>query len=138
MKRVISVFLAVIILTAILAIPASARASNQIASYSIGIVPQGSGKVQVTVNVNGTHRNMTRIGFPSIALYERVNSGGSWSPVFSTGPHYNPNATAGSHTYTFTYQGVAGRQYYSYSTFFARDADGSDTRGASSPIITAT
>ena len=139
MKRAVSMILAIVLLVPVFVIPASAeRASDQIAGYSIGIVPRGSGRVEVTVNVDGTHRQMTRIGFPTISLYERNNSSSPWTIKHVTGPHYNPNVPAGSHTYTFTYQGVAGRQYYAWAQFFARDNLGSDTRSASSPTITAT
>ena len=142
MKRVISILLAVMILAPVLYVPAlaydnSIDASHQISGYSITITPRGSGRVEVTVNVTGTHRQMTRIGFPAIALHERNNSSSSWVTVRSSGPHWNPNVPAGSHTHTFTFQGVAGRQYYAYSTFFAQDAQGSDTRAANSPTITA-
>ena len=139
MKRAVSIILAVVILSSVLSVPVIAeRASDQIASYSVGIVPRGNGKVEVTVNIGGTHRQMTRIGFPSILLYERNNSSSPWVTKYVTGPHYNPTVPAGSHTYTFTYQGVAGRQYYAHATFFARDNLGSDSRQASSPFITAT
>jgi hypothetical protein len=153
MKRTISIFLAVMLLTFALSLPAvasvsndsigigddnSINASHQIASYSIGIVPRGGGRVEVTANIVGTHRQMTRIGFPSIILYERPNSSSSWIGVSSHSGIYNPNVPAGSHTFTFTYQGVIGRQYYARAQFFAQDAQGSDSRSANSPTITAT
>jgi hypothetical protein len=135
MKKVLSLTVAFLLLLSA-ALPAFAHASDQISSYSITIVPRGSGRVEVTVNVIGTHRQMTRIGFPGIILYERI--GGSWSSVAIHSAKYNPTVPAGSHSFVFTYQGVAGRQYYAYSSFFARDTHGSDTREADSPMITAT
>jgi hypothetical protein len=143
MKRSLSVFLAVVLLTAALSVPTvaydnSIDASHQISGYSIGIVPRGSGRVEVTVNITGTHRQMTTIGFPSITIYERANSNSPWQIVRTSGPHYNPNVPAGSHSHVVTYQGVAGRQYYAHATFLARDAQGSDSRQATSPWITAT
>ena len=137
MKRALSVFLAVLFLTAIFTVPANARASNQIAGYSVTVTPLGSGSIRVVVSVSGTHNQMTRIGFPSITLYERNNSNSSWGIVRVEGARYNPNSLAGSHSYSFIYQGVAGRQYYAGSQFFARDSLGSDTRSASSPTVTA-
>ncbi|MDR0325794.1 MAG: hypothetical protein LBI19_06860 [Oscillospiraceae bacterium] len=121
-----------------MSLPALARASDQIDSYSITIVPRDSGKIEVTVNIAGTHPRMTKIGFPGITLYERAGTTGTWSPVSVHSGKYNPNATAGSHTYTFTYQGVAGRNYYTYASFFAQDSLGSDSRTANSPIAVAT
>jgi hypothetical protein len=137
MKRAVSILLAVVLLTAIFSIPASARASHQIAGFSITITPMGSGNVRVVTSVSGTHNQMTTIGMPAITIYERNNSSSAWRIVHSTGPHYNPNTTAGSHSHAVTFQGVAGRQYYAHAGFFAQDSQGSDSRSASSPIITA-
>jgi hypothetical protein len=155
MKKLFSLILAALLLAA--AIPAHAvafsdadsvivigggdnsiNASHQIASYSITISPRGSGRVDVTVNVIGTHRQMTRIGFPSVAIYERNNSSSPWRIVHTVGSLWNPTVPAGSHSQVVTFHGVAGRQYYAHSTFFAQDAQGSDTRAASSSIATAT
>jgi hypothetical protein len=139
MKRFLSILCAAVVFSVLIAPPiAGARASDQIASYSIGVTAQGNGNIRVSASIAGTHPRMTRIGFPSIALFERANSSSAWTRVHSSGPHYNPNATAGSHSYTFTYRGVAGRQYYAQTTFFAQDALGSDSRSANSPTVTAT
>ena len=137
MKKVISVTLVIALLLTVLSLPATARASTHIASYSIDIFPRGNGRVEVIVSVIGTHRNMTRIGFPSIALFESTNNGSTWTPVRSTGS-WNPNTPAGSHTHTFTYQGVAGRWYYASASFWAQDTQGHDSKSANSRIITAT
>jgi hypothetical protein len=137
MKRILSVFLAVVFLTAIFAIPAFARASTHLSFYSVANIPRGSGNIEVTVNVIGTHSNMTTIGFPTIVLYERI-SGGSWRGVESHTNKYNPNSTAGSHSFAFTYKGVAGRQYYVSASFYAQDTAGFDTRSAISTAVTAT
>ena len=115
----------------------SINASYQIASFSITITPRGSGLVETTANVIGTHPLMTRIGFPTIAIFERNNSNDSWRTVRTVSTQWNPNAFAGSHSYVLSYQGVAGRQYRAEAQFFARDSQGSDTRAANSPFITA-
>jgi hypothetical protein len=147
MKRTISVFLAVMLLTYVLSAPAIAAAididnsidaSHQISGYSITITPLGSGNVRVVVSVFGTHPHMTQIGFPSVSLSERPNNSGTFRVVESYGSVWHPNPPAGSHSFSFTYAGVAGRQYQARASFFAQDAQGSDTRGATSPIITAT
>ena len=137
MKKAMTLTLALILLLST-ASAVFARESDQIDSYSITMVPRGSGKIEVTVNVSGTHRQMTKIGFPGVTLYERVDSNSAWSPVSIHTGKYNPNATAGSHTYTFTFSGVAGRQYYVYASFYAQDAQGSDSRNANSTTVTAT
>ena len=137
-KNAVLVLLAVLFLASALSVPAVAEeASNQIAGHTITVTAIGNGDLRVVASVFGTHSQMTKIGFPSVLLFERPNSNGSWSGVAAHSGKYNPNATAGSHTFTFTYQGVAGRQYHATSTNFAQDTLGSDTRGAVSPMITA-
>ena len=154
MKRAISIILTVMLLTSAFSFPAIASvsdsigigigndnsidASHQIAGFSITITPLGGGSVRVVASVFGTHNQMTRIGFPSIVLHERPNSGSPWTARFVTGPHWNPNTHAGSHSHSFTFQGVAGRQHYASAQFFAQDAQGSDSRAANSPTVTAT
>jgi hypothetical protein len=73
MKKLLSLILSALLLTA--ALPAAAvsdtivgggdnsiEASHQIASYSVDIIPRGSGRVEVITIIVGTHRQMTRIG----------------------------------------------------------------------------
>jgi hypothetical protein len=135
-KKIISVVLAVVLLLSF-NLTAFARASNQLSSYTISITPLGNGQIRVALSVFGTHNQMSIVGFPSVAVYERNNSSSSWGMKHSSGPHYNPNTSAGSHVYAFIYQGVAGRQYYAASSFLAKDAQGSDSRSANSPWVTA-
>jgi len=135
-KKIISVVLSVVLLLSF-NLTAFARACNHLSGYSVTVTPLGSGEIRVVVSVFGTHSQMTNIGFPSLAVYERNNSSSSWGIKHSSGPHYNPNTPAGSHTYIFIYQGVAGRQYYAHASFLARDANGSGSKQTSSPIVTA-
>ena len=134
----VSVFLAVLFLASALAAPAIAEeASDQLAGYSVTITAMGSGNVRVVVSVFGTHNQMTKIGFPSVILYESTNNGTTWRGVEAHSGKYNPNVPAGSYSFTFTYKGVAGRKYSAYSSFYAQDSLGNDTKSADSPVITA-
>lgn len=134
MKRAIAFILVVLLLSTNMF--AFARASEYIASYSAGVSPQGGGVVKVTVTIAGTHPNMTKIGFPTIILYHY--DGTTSTAVAVEGGKYNPNATAGSHGYSFTYAGTAGQYYYVLSSYYAQDSTGSDVRNASSPTVKAT
>ena len=134
-KRAISILLALMLFSGSL-VALAERASTHIASYGISTTALGSGVIRVKADIDGTHPRMTKIGFPAITLYEW--SGSAWVPVKSEIAKYNPNATAGSHTHTFTYQGVAGRHYYSAASFYAQDTSGSDSRNANSPSVQAT
>lgn len=131
-----SLFLAVLLLTSNLSV--FARASDYIDSVIITPYAQGGGVVKFTLNIGGTHNNMTKIGFQSVTLYERADSSSSWKSAASYYNRYNPNATAGGHTFTCTYDGVAGRQYYAEYSAYAQDAKGSDTKSGSSNVVTAT
>jgi hypothetical protein len=134
MKKAVTLVLALLILTTPLL--AFARASKYINSYSINISAQGNGAVKVSVNIDGTHPRMTKIGFPAISLYEL--NGSTWTLVHTESSKYNPNATAGSHSYSFTYQGTAGKQYYAKGSFLAEDSTGRDSKDADSPTVKAT
>ena len=134
MKKTIALALVVLILCP--NIFAFARASDYLDSYSIGISAQGGGVVKVTANVEGTHNKMTKIGFPTIVLYEL--NGSTWTPVKVVNSQYNPATLSGSYQYSFTYQGTAGKTYYAYSSFLAQDSTGSDSRSTDSLSIKAT
>ncbi|MCL2030266.1 MAG: hypothetical protein FWG93_01845 [Oscillospiraceae bacterium] len=134
MKRTLAFVLVILLLAANMS--AFARTSLYIGSHSAGVSPQGGGVVKVSVFVAGTHPRMTKIGFPMVSLYEL--NGSTWTLVAVQTSQYNPNATAGSHSYSFTYQGTAGKSYYASASFYAQDTTGSDTKNASSPTVTAT
>lgn len=131
-RRLWAIALAILIIASCLT--AFARASDQLASYNVTVSAQGSGKVRVSASVGGTHSSMIEIGFPTIALYEK-NGSGNWTCVEVINSEYN--YSAGSHGYRFTYQGVAGRQYYAYASYYAKDSVGADARNSTSITITA-
>ncbi len=134
MKRAVSILLTVILLTASLTV--FARASNQISSYSITLEAKGNGVIEVKANVAGTSFNMIEIGFSAIMLYEE--DGNDWDLVkFKTGL-YNPVSPSGSYSYSFTYEGTAGKEYYARVSYYARDSEGQTSRHENSHIVTAT
>jgi hypothetical protein len=126
MKKLISIVLVVLLLSTYTT--AIARASDQLASYSITVTPMGSGTVRVTATVSGTHPNMLKIGFPEVVLFELQN--GSWKEVDNRSGVYR--YSGGSNSCQFDYQGTAGKHYYAYSDFYAKDAQGEDQRSANS------
>jgi hypothetical protein len=126
MKKLISIVLVLCILSAYTV--AFARASDQLDSYSITVTPKGGGIVRVTATINGTHPNMQTIGFPTILLYEL--QGSSWEEVDSRSLVYRYDG--GSNSCQFDYQGAAGKHYYAYASFYAKDANGSTQRSANS------
>lgn len=132
MKKIIALALALLMLTTNLSV--FARASEYIDAYSIGVSLQGSGSVKVSVTIEGTHSKMTKIGFPTISLYEWTGS--EWKLVKVVNSQYTSNK--GSHSYSFTYQGTAGKHYYAGASFYAEDSTGHDLRDADSLSVKAT
>lgn len=126
MKKTVALTLVVLVLCSNLF--AFARASDYLDSYSIGVIPQGGGVIKVVADVEGTHNKMTKIGFPTISLYEL--NGSTWTPVAVVNSQYIANA--GSHQYSFTYKGTVGKTYYAGASFFAQDPTGSDLKNANS------
>lgn len=132
MKRTLALALAVVMLCTNMY--AFARASDYISSYSVYVEPQSSGIVCVTAEVKGTHPKMTKIGFPIISLYEL--NGSTWKLVKVVDSQYTTNK--GSYSYSFTYQGTAGKHYYAGASFYAEDTTGHDTREVDSLSVKAT
>jgi hypothetical protein len=82
MRKVTNRFAAVImVLLMICSIPVSAisestnRASEQIMSYYINVVPAGNGKIAIAFSIDGTGE-MKNIGAESIIIYYKI--GGAW------------------------------------------------------------
>jgi hypothetical protein len=126
MRKLISIVLVVLLLSTYTT--AFARASDQLASYSITVTPMGSGTVRVTATVNATHNNMLKIGFPEVVLFELQN--GTWKEVGCRSGVYK--YSGGSNSCQFDYNGTAGNHYYAAARFYAKDANGADERSANS------
>lgn len=133
MKRVISILLVMILVPAI-SLTAYARASDQLSSYSVICTPRGNGVVRVSATINGTHPNMTQIGFPLIMIYESSN-GSSWTQVYKTSDVYR---AGGSNSFQYDYSGKKGYYYYAFCSFYAQDSLGHDTRNETSNTAIAT
>lgn len=132
MKKAISIILALLMLTSSMSV--FARASDYIDSYSVYVEPQGGGVVKVTAEIEGTHSKMTKIGFPTIVLFEL--NGSTWKSVKVVNSQYT--SSKGSYSYSFTYQGTAGKHYYAGASFYAEDSTGHDLRDVDSLSVKAT
>jgi len=132
-KRIIPVIIILSMLLSSFTV-ANARASDYLSSYNVTVSAMGNGVVRVYASVNATTPNMTKIGFPTVVLYEK--SGTTWNTVAVYNSEYTSNS--GSHSFKFDYSGKAGTQYYAYASFLAQDASGSDSRTLTSGSVTAT
>lgn len=131
MKRVTSLVAALLLLASMTA--GLARASDYISSYNITVANMGGGVMRVTATIGATHPNMTRVGFPTICLYEW--DGSKWVDKRLVSAKYASNA--GGHVYSFDYSGTVGNMYYAYSSFLAEDNKGGDSRTGSSASVQA-
>ena len=131
-KRTIAAILCVIMIACSMATVAYARASNWLSTYNITVGDRGNGTIRVTASVDGTYNNLTRIGFPTVVLYEKIN--GVWSAVRTNNSIYAYNT--GGHAYQYNFTGVVGREYRAYASFTAEDSTGGDMRTAYSGSVT--
>lgn len=120
-------FLALVITCSILAMPVSARASDQIDSYNVSASAISGGKIYISFSVTGTGR-MTEIGASSISIAKSVN--GSWVTM-KTYDADDSGMTAANTTRcsgNVTYSGTAGAYYRVRVIVFATDSSGTDSR----------
>lgn len=107
---------------------AQARASEQLAFYTMDVTSTGNGKIAIMFSVTGT-RIMQRIGAQNIDIYERSTYG--WDLVESLDaddPDMTDTNTARYGT-TVYYYGESGKEYRIVVRIFAEDKDGeSDSR----------
>lgn len=138
MKKTLSVFIVVVMLIAML-IPVAAAigitpfASDQLDSYGVTVTRMGSGVIRVQATINATHPRMTKLGFPTVTLFEY--DGSKWNVVDTRSAVYTSNV--GSHACTFDYQGAVGKKYYAGASFYGEDTAGSTSRTATSVTVTA-
>ena len=119
----------------VMAIPASARASEYIHSVSIATTPSGNGKISIRVTVRGTG-TMQEIGIMQIVVNEK-SSDGSYKPVYTFTRDGHNLKTKNRETYsaTVTYQGTAGKDYYITAQGYAKNARGSGATWAGSNTV---
>lgn len=133
MKKRICILTALLLLLSAMTFSVSARASNQLSSYSIAIGSSGTTLI-VTSQVTGTHSNLTKIGFPSVIIYEKNPTTSKWVTVYTAPGSYKYNA--GTHQYVVTYTGISGRQYYATANVYGSDSDGYTERSMDSSVKT--
>lgn len=133
MKKITSIILVLVIILS-MSITAFARASDQLDSYSVECSARGNGIFRVSATVNGTHPNMTKIGFPLIIIYESSNGTSNWTQVYKTSDVYR---AGGSNSFQYDYSGTAGKYYYAFCSWYAEDSLGSDNRNGNSNTVLA-
>lgn len=120
----------------VMAIPASARASDYITSATIVTNSLGNGKISMAINVVATGK-MQEIGATQVIVNEK-GADGKYKPVYTftkekTKSLISSNRT--SYMFTLTYQGTAGKDYYITAQCYAKNASGSGTTWAGSKTV---
>lgn len=128
MKKMISAFLAVVMLCGSLTCSAvEPRASRYFSILTAVITPQGGNKMAVSYSVTATG-SMTKLGAYSIRLEEEIDEDvwvtsttayGSKNPSF-----YSYNSVSHDGTYTFT--GIPGVKYRAVLVAYASNSSGSE------------
>ena len=123
--RFVSMLLVCAILLSSVAFGAQLRASDQISSYRVSVVPTTQSRLAIEFSIAGT-KSMQLIGAKTITVYEKM--GNSWICV--AGYTQNDSGMTGSNTFsygsTIYYNATAGKEYKVTVTLFARDFSGNE------------
>ena len=142
-KKTTALFLALVLLTIAVAIPAGAvtgRSSLYLSCYRAWLTPVSGAKINVNVDVQAVD-DMDDVGATRIVIYESDDGGDSWSNVRTYYSALEDNMLV-QNDYLYydtavTHQGTAGYKYYAVVTVYAGDATGYDTRDYVTPTVTA-
>ena len=118
----------------VMAIPASARASDYITSATIVTNSLGNGKISMTINVVATGK-MQEIGATQGIV---KGADGKYKPVYTFTKEKTKSLISSNRTscmFTLTYQGTAGKDYYITAQCYAKNASGSGATWAGSKTV---
>ena len=123
--RFVSMLLVCAILLSSVAFGAQLRASDQIRSYSVNVVPSTGSRLAIEISIAGT-KSMQLIGGKTITIYEK--RGTSWVYVSGIAQNASGMTTSNSfiHNGTVYYNATAGKEYMVTVTLFARDSSGNE------------
>ncbi len=141
MKKLIAVFLTVILCTMASPFTSYADGGNDLApqaslyirSTSATIQPQGNGKLYLE-NILGATRIVDQLGVKTIEIQTLKN--GYWQSTYTIVKNdyfYN----TGTYVYACYYSGTPGTQYRSYVEFYVSNAGGEETKIVTSQPVTA-
>lgn len=129
MKKIISTFLAVLIILSLFTVPTAAaielRASEQIAMYTTNAFATGNGELAIEFSIYG-NGTMNNIGAKEIKIYH----GNRWEFCDTYTQNDAGMCTTNKVMYDniIVYSGTAGTYYKVVVTVFAENANGSDSR----------
>lgn len=104
--------------------PVDPQANSYIFKTTVGIVPLGSGKIEVDFSVTATGK-MPDVGATRVTIYREGGIVVATYKYTDSGYSYMIDHNTSTHGGTVTYQGVSGLRYYAVVTFFAGTLGGS-------------
>lgn len=142
-KKATALFVALVFLTAAIAIPAGAvtgRSSLYLSCYRAWLTPVSGAKINVNVDVQAVGY-MDNVGSTKIEVYESADGGSTWgNPRLYFSALEDNMLVQDDYLYYDTavvHQGTAGYKYYAVVTVYAGDSTGSDTREYQTTTVTA-
>jgi hypothetical protein len=141
-KRTLSIVATTLILAFALSISASAsllRASLYLSSYSAWATKYSNGSIAFSFDVIATDISDS-VGATQVQIQRRSSSSASWSTVQTYTSATRASllgSNCASHGDTINYTGTSGYQYRSVVTCYAANNGGSDSRTATSNVVTA-
>lgn len=104
--------------------PADPQANSYVLKTTVGIVPLGSGKIEIDFSVTAM-RKMTDVGATKVTVYNESGKAVATYRYTDPGYGYMMGHNTIKHTASVTYQGVSGQRYYAIVSFYAGDLNGS-------------
>lgn len=103
--------------------PADPQANSYVFKTTVGIVPLGSGKIEIDFSVTATGR-MTDVGATKVTVYNESGKTVATYRYTDPGYGYMMGHNRVSQTAGVTYQGVSGQRYYAIVSFYAGNLNG--------------
>ena len=104
--------------------PVDPQSNSYIWTTTVGIVPLGSGKIEVDFSVTATGK-MIDVGATRVAIYKEGGTRVAEYWYTDPGYEYMIGHNRVSQTAGVTYQGTSGQRYYATVSFFAGTLGGS-------------
>ena len=142
-KKSLSLFFAVLLLSATIVLPANAvdnRSSLYLSYYRAWLTPVSGAEIAVNIDVQAVD-DMDDVGAISVKMYESDDGGETWhrdgtytSALFPELLDHDTYLYAGTPIY---HEGTAGYKYYAIVKVYAGDETGSDYREYQTTTVTA-
>lgn len=142
-KKSVSLFVAVVLLSMAIAIPANAvdnRSSLYLSAYRAWLTPCSGGEIAVNIDVQAVGE-MDDVGALSVKIYESSDGGTTWSnprTYYSVMyPELVQHDTVIYYETPIYHDGTPGYKYYAIVKVYAGDQTGSDSREYQTTTVTA-